>query len=433
MNWTVEKGKTMLVDGPASVQAVSGKVEVFGHTCRNMKRIIIREGKRLPFVVKKTATFDISLGESASIEKADGDTIPASWSAALEELVEPRVKPFIIIVIGSVDAGKTSFCTFLTNKLLSKDHKVAILDGDLGQSDIGPPCTISYTPVTEPLTDLFNLRAKNAFFVGFTSPSKNVGKVTEGLSLLKKEISDMDLDFVILNTDGWVEGEEAVHYKSQLAKEINPNIVFCIQQKDELTTLLEALGEFRKVVIDLPPAIRHRSREKRRSLRELGYMKYLRNSKVRSIPLSWVKIQEDELIGLKTNRLDIKREREIYRLLGARPLHLAELWDRICIVIDKGHWMDPERIMKLEEIAKKSVFVVRKGEEEGLLLALYDEKKKFLGIGTLREIDYKRKVIKIYTPVTERISTVAMGRVRLDENLRENPISQEETSKPSGV
>lgn len=426
MNRTVESGKTLLVAGPASVSAASGKVEVFGFILGKMRRIVVREGKRLPFVVKETATFDISLGETANVEEVDGDTIPSSWVRAFEELLNPQVKPFTAMVIGTVDSGKTSFCTFLINKLLSEGQKVAILDGDLGQSDVGPPCTVSYAFVTKPVTDLFNLQARNAFFVGFTSPSRAINKMVKGLASLKQEISSNNPDFVIIDTDGWVEGEDAVKYKLQLAEKLNPNIILCMQQKDELESLLKILEKFRKVIVDSPSAIRQRSRERRRSLRELGYIKYLRNAKVKSIPLSWLKIEEDELIGLGRNLGNIKQARKIYGLLGMKPLHLAELSDKICIVIGKRRWIDSDNIKKVEEITDKRVVVVHKGEEEGLLLALYDAERKFLGIGSLREIDFRRKVMKIYTPVSEKISIVTVGRLKLDENLRETPISTEE-------
>ncbi len=426
MNRTIESGKTLLVDGPASASVVSGKVEVFGARLRNMRKIVIREGKRLPFAVKEKATFDISVGESTNVEEVDGDTIPSSWFQAFEELLNSQVKPFTAMVIGAVDSGKTSFCTFLINKLLNEGQKVAILDGDLGQSDIGPPCSVSYAFVTKPLTDLFALRAKNAFFVGFTSPSRAINKVVEGLASSKQKILSNNPDFVIVNTDGWVEGEDAVKYKLQLAEKLNPNIILCMQQKDELASLLEALQKFRKVSVYSPSAIRQRSTEKRRSLRELGYVKYLRNAKVKTIPLSWLKIEEDELIGLGRNYGNTAQAGKIYGLLGMKPLHLAELCDKICIVIGKRRWIDSENIKNVEEITKKKVVVVHTGEEKGLLMALYDDERNFLGIGSLREIDYRRNVMKIYTPVSEKISIVTVGRVKLDENLKETPIFAEE-------
>jgi len=426
MNRTVEKGKTILVDGPASVKVTSGRVEVFGSIVGGASKVVIREGKRLPFVVEDKATFDISLGENANAEEVDGNTIPPSWIKSFEELLKIQAKPVTAIVLGTVDSGKSSFCTYLINKLQCEKQKVAILDGDLGQSDIGPPCTVAYTFVTKPVTDLFNLEAKNAFFVGVTSPSIAINKVMEGLTSLKKEILSSNPDFIVINTDGWVEGEDAVNYKVRLIGELNPDIIFCIQQKGEMTPLLSALEKFRKVVVDSPSAIKQRSREKRRSLRELGYIKYLRNAKVQSLPSSWIKIEENELLDLSRTHENTKQARKIYELLGMKPLHFTELRDRICMVIGRRRWINEDNIKKVEEFAKKKIVVVRKGEEEGLLMALYNTERKFLGIGVLQEVDYARKTLKIFTPVSKEISIVALGKVKLDRNLKEIPAFAEE-------
>jgi polynucleotide 5'-hydroxyl-kinase GRC3/NOL9 len=424
---TVEKGKTLLVDGPASVIVTSGKVEAFGSIVGGTSKVVIREGKRLPFAVEEKATFNISLGQNASAEEVDGNTILSSWVKSVEKLLQIQATPVTAIVLGTVDSGKTSFCTYLINGLLREKKKVAILDGDLGQSDIGPPCTVAYTFVTKPITDLFNLEAKNAFFVGVTSPSAAINKVIEGLTSLKKEILSSNPDFIVINTDGWVEEEEAVNYKIQLVKELNPDIIFCIQQKDELTHFLNTLEKFITTVVDSPSAIKQRSKEKRRSLRELGYMKYLRNAKVQSLPLSWLKIEEDDLLGLGRTHENAKQANKIYEFLGMKPLHFAELKDRICIVIGRRRWINEDNIKKAEEVAKKKIVVFRKGEEEGLLMASYDADRKFLGIGILQEVDYARKTLKIFTPASKKISIVALGKVKLDKNLREIPAFTEES------
>jgi polynucleotide 5'-hydroxyl-kinase GRC3/NOL9 len=423
---TVEKGKTLLVDGPASVIVTSGKVEVFGSMVGGTSKIVVREGKRLPFAVEEKATFDISLGEDASAEEADGNTIPSSWVKAFEELLKIQSKPATSMVLGAVDSGKTSFCTYLINGLLREKKKVAILDGDLGQSDIGPPCTVAYTFVTKPITDLFNLEAKNAFFVGVTSPNTAIKKVIEGLISIKREILSSNPDFIVINTDGWIGEEEAVNYKIQLFKELNPHIIFCIQQKDELTPLLNALEKSMTIVVDSPSAVKQRSREKRRSLRELGYIKYLRNAKVQSLPLSWLKIEEDELFGLSGAHENTRQARKIYELLGMKPLHLAELKDRISIIIGRRRWINKDNIKKAEEATKKKIVVIRKGEEEGLLMGAYNGERKFLGIGILQEVDYARKTLKIFTPASKEISIVALGKVKLDKNLKEIPAFIEE-------
>jgi polynucleotide 5'-hydroxyl-kinase GRC3/NOL9 len=354
------------VDGPASVLVVSGRVEVFGFSVKDASRIVIREGKRLPFAVLETTNFDISLGENASAEEIDGNTIPQSWIESLGILGGFQKKPVIAMVLGKVDSGKTSFCTYLINRLIREKQKVAILDGDLGQSDIGPPCTVAYAFVTKPVTDLYGLKAENAFFVGVTSPSAAVNKTIKGIALMKAEILDKAADFVVVNTDGWVEGEEAVEYKSQLAEELSPDVIFCVQQKDELAPLLVALEKFIKTTIDSPLTIRQRSTEKRKNLRELGYIKYLTDAKVKSLPL------------------------------------------------------------KLLTIEEQNVGLIRQGEEEGLLLGLYDSQRKFLGIGILCKVNYVRKALKVLTSVSEKPLSITLGKVRLDENLKEVPTLWEE-------
>jgi polynucleotide 5'-hydroxyl-kinase GRC3/NOL9 len=419
MNRIVESGKTLLVDGPASVEVVSGKVEAFGFILGGSGKIVIREGKRLPFVVKKEATFNILLGENASIEEVEKTTIPLSWQKARQELLSFRTNPVTAIVLGAVDSGKTSFCTYLVNNLLRAKLKVAVLDGDIGQSDIGPPCTISFAFVRKPVTDLFNLKAENAYFVGVTSPSKVVEKVIDSLAFLKKEILSYRPDFVVVNTDGWVEGEEAASYKVKLVEHLNPNIIFYLQEKEETALSPNTLEKLRKVVVDSPSEIKHRSREKRQSLRELGYVKYLKNAKVRSLPLNWLQIKENELIGIGGKRGTTRKTRKIYDLLGMKPLHFTELRDRICVVIGKRRWIETENIRKVEEFMKKTVVIIRKGEEQGLLTALHDAEERFLGIGVLREMDYIRNVMKVYTPVSEEVSVVTIGRVKVDKDLRE--------------
>lgn len=426
MNKTVEKGKTLIIDGPASATLTSGKAEVFGSTMSGTSRIIIREGKRLPFTVDENAEFNVSLGAGATAEEIDGNTIPQSWARAFEELLASSGKPVSALVLGAVDSGKSSFCTYIANRLLREKRKVAVLDGDLGQSDIGPPCTVAYTFIMKPVTDLFNLNTKSAVFIGVTSPSTVINKVVEGLAALKEGMLANNPDFIIVNTDGWIDEEDAVYYKIKLVETLNPDVIFYIQKKDELATILNALEKFRKIAIEYPAAIGQRSMEKRKNLRELGYTKYLRNSKVQSLPLSWLKVEESDVFGLNSGRENPRRAAKIHALLGMKPLHFVELKDKISVIIGKSRWIDAENIKKVEEFTKKKVVIIRKGEEQGILVAVHDAKRKFLGIGILQEIDYLRKTLKVSTPVASEIGIVVMGKVRVDRALKEIPSFSEE-------
>ncbi len=215
MKHIVKKGKTLLVDGPASVSLLSGRISVLGAPFRIGDKIIVRDGKRVPFGVRKKATFDLMLGEGASFKEIDGGTVPPSWENTAKEVLSLK-KPVTVMVMGGVDSGKTSFCTFLANEALRKKWKTGVIDADLGQSDVGPPSTIGFNFVSEPVKDLFEIKAENACFVGLTSPSGAVNKVIKGITELKNGIMEADADFLIVNTDGWVEGEDAAKYKIEL-------------------------------------------------------------------------------------------------------------------------------------------------------------------------------------------------------------------------
>jgi len=418
LNKKVEKGKTLLVDGPASVDIVSGTAEVFGAVLKEGRRVLIRSGKRLPFEAKTPLSLNVMMGEGASIEEVEGTTIPASWAEAYET-VRVAEKPLsTIVILGAVDSGKTSLCTYLCNRLLSDKRRIAIIDGDLGQSDIGPPSTIGYAIVKKPLIDPFDLNAERCCFVGFTTPSKARETVVQRLVEIKNELSEKPLDYVIINTDGWVEGKEAVEYKARLIEEVEADIIVGIQDDEVLAPILETVAPRKTVICESPSFVKKRGRDERKLLRELCYKKYLKNAKVRSFPLSWVTVKGLPL-SFVSNYHNVKQMRSLQRSLGVKIFHYEEKPDKAFVVIGRNKWINEEQISKFEKECNKKLVILREGDEEGLLVALENARKEFLGIGVIRGIDYRRKAIKLYTPVSDEISTIHVGKIVLDKNMKE--------------
>ena len=132
----------------------------------------------------------------------------------------------------------------------------------------------------------------------------------------------------------------------------------------------DALAEFRQERAESPVVVKERSREKRRNLRELGFAKYLENARVKVFPISHLTVE-----------------------------------------------------------GKEGTALIRQRAADNLLIGLYDGQKQFLGIGILREVDYTRKALKVFTSVEEKPAVVFFGKVRLDENLRDIP----EKSNPAKV
>jgi len=420
MKHIIENGKTLLVDGPASIGLLSGQLSILGAPFKIGEKIVIRDGKRVPFGVMKKATFDLMLGEGASFKEIDGGPVPSSWENAAKEILSLK-KPVTVIVIGGVDSGKTSFCTFLANEALRRKWKTGIIDADLGQSDVGPPSTIGFNYITEPVNDLFEIKAEDAYFVGLTSPSGAVTKVLEGLTKLKNKVMEAGVDFLVINTDGWVDGEDAAKYKIQLTKTVSPTVVVGIRQEDELTPILTALKETKILTIDSPQVVQRRNREKRKILRELSYKKYLRQAKVQSFALNWVKV-EGSLLGAGGS-LAPERMEKIRNLLGTKPIYSEETLATLFIVLRKNESVTEEQVKEIEESFGKRAKMIREGEEEGLLVGLQDERGKFLGIGILCGVDYKRRVLKVYTPINENVATIRFGQIKLDESGREIGLS----------
>jgi len=356
----VESNNTVLVDGPASVQIISGKVDVFGYQIKTESRIVVREAKRLPFFIREKAILNISLGANASIQDIIGrSTIPESWNKPIELILNSPKIPAVILILGKSDSGKSSYCTYLVNKLVARKNNVAVLDGDLGQSDIGPSGTVGYAVTSKQLTDLYDLKLENAFFVGVTSPILAISKTIEGLTTIKDQILECKVDFVVINSDGWVAGDIASRYKTALIKELKPDIIVCLPIENELKPLIANIEEIPIINVEQSSSLSPRSSEERKSLREMTYLRYLKNAKLQCFPLS-------QLI------------------------------------------VEPKAAVPKDQ-----------KPEKGLLVGLYGSKNKFLGIGVLREINSLRKVLKVQTAVQTKPQKLDIGKVFLNLKLQE--------------
>ncbi len=53
------------------------------------------------------------------------------------------------------------------------------------------------------------------------------------------------------------------------------------------------------------------------------------------------------------------------------------------------------------------------------MLGMYDANRKFLGIGVVQEIDYLRKAVKVLSPVSDEVSILVLGKIKLDKNMKE--------------
>ena len=416
MKLKVDKGKTLLVDGPASISILSGSALVLGMKIKPGRTIVVKGGRRLPIEAVKSLVIEAQIGEGGSLNEVEGSTIPQSWLEVAEKIISCE-KPATVVVMGGVDSGKSSLCTYLVNIALEKGLKVGIVDADLGQSDVGPPTTIGFGVAEKQMSDLTGAKVLDAYFVGTTSPRGVVEEVLRGVKAMKFRAENMKLDLLIVNTDGWIDGAEAEKYKRSLVEVLDPKIIVGVQREKELEHVLRSLSKWNVIQVEAPPMVKKRDRDRRKETRELAYRRYLQDAKIRAFPISWIKIEGETIkIGMPTPE---ERFKFICNILGFKPKHCEETNEALILILDEKDEIEEEKIKKLEEAVGKKVEVLREGEEKGLMVSLYDANRKFLGIGLIKTLDYKRRTIKIYTSVKDEISIVKVGWVKVDEDGHE--------------
>ncbi len=61
------------------------------------------------------------------------------WERAAEAVL---ARPGVVMLLGASDSGKTTLGRILAEKLTAAGRTVGLVDGDVGQSSIGPPTTV---------------------------------------------------------------------------------------------------------------------------------------------------------------------------------------------------------------------------------------------------------------------------------------------------
>lgn len=260
--------------GPASIRAKKGEAQCLGAPISSEDWTAIEELRQEPIFANDKTILEIRQGSGSSWTVVQESTVPMSWVEAAQILERQRG---VCVVIGEVDSGKSSLCTFLANKCLESLGKVGVVDADVGQADIGPPTTINSSVLQSPVIGLHKARPEISYFVGDTSPSFVPDKVVTLATRLKKRITG-STDVVLVNTDGWLSEFNAARHKLLLLEEIQPDLVIGLSRSDEIIDPLLDRVKFTSMKLPSSSFARIRSKEERKKTREAGYRRFLQGS-----------------------------------------------------------------------------------------------------------------------------------------------------------
>src|SRR2546429_86573 len=120
--------------------------------------------------------------------------MPAPDDAALEAAARARVT----LILGTSDTGKTFLTARLAAALAARGERVAVVDADVGQSEIGPPTTVGLGRVSRALARLGDAEVWALEFVGDTSPVRYIRETAEATGRLVRRALDAGFERVLV-------------------------------------------------------------------------------------------------------------------------------------------------------------------------------------------------------------------------------------------
>jgi len=261
----IREGDVLLVGGPALVKPLDENLSLLGINLNDY--VVVRRNKVLPFEALKDCKVELILGKDSFYEVKRSELGTKIWSS-LELDRGDRV-----MVVGPTDSGKSTLTVYLSNLSLKKGLKVGIIDGDLGQNDIAPPCCLGSVTLDKVIYDLREIKASNIKFIGITSPYKVIDLLVQKVVELARELKDTDI--MILNTDGFLE-DEGVNYKIKIGEELELTKVIVIGEV-ALDPFLKKFGE--KVLKVKRPALVPKNKNMRIQRRMEQYFRFLREER----------------------------------------------------------------------------------------------------------------------------------------------------------
>jgi len=209
--------------------------------------------------------------------------IPVEW----EQLDLPASG--ILMVIGAPDTGKSTLARYLYRRLCRQSHRAAFLDGDPGQSMLGPPSTMTLA-MGRIGDDAFPpLSQRWRRFVQAISPRGHMLPLLVSAARLTQAGRDAGADVIIYDTTGFVDPMQGgLNLKLAKIELLRPSAVFALQRDQELAPLRAALRHNRHTRwVELQPsnAIQARDVTARQAHRASQFAHYFASP--RTVTVDW--------------------------------------------------------------------------------------------------------------------------------------------------
>lgn len=395
-------GKTLLVDGPATVQVASGMVNVMGAVFTEGSWVKVRGFRRTPFYAEQSEASLIVEGNNYRV--VDGSTIPGSWLEAAEKTAAEEKG--VVMVVGEADSGKTSLATFLVNYYLNFQGEVGIVDSDPGQNDLGIPGTVSGGVVNKGLSDLSQVKPEVIEFVGFTAPESGVEELKEAVATVLGRLREKGVGKIVLNTDGWADSK-GLSFKAELTRAVKPIFVLSLLDGEKTLVFTRAVDPSTGMIqVEKSRYVKRRNRMHRRTLRMLNYRRHFARPRLVKKPLSETVFQNHPFLKGEPAQTPGELRELGFEALEAR-LYMGTLYVRIRDEVEEPVMLN---------FNGKRIIVLGEEWEKGLLVGLGRE-SRIIGVGIIESLSGNEVTVK--TLLTTGFDTVKLGEIKLDSSFNE--------------
>jgi polynucleotide 5'-hydroxyl-kinase GRC3/NOL9 len=348
---------------------------------------------------------------------------PQTLEALLPQL-QALPRGATVLMLGGMDSGKTTFVRDAVQALTSIGRSVAIVDCDLGQSEIGPPTTVgvAFAAPNAEFRHLRDLPVEAAYFIGSISPVRHTLDVCVGAVQMARVGKKRRPDLVFVDTDGFVQGAVACQFKRRLCELLLPQVVIALTNSTELVPILVTWTRLQTPELWRIPICRSVQRKTtvtratRRAARFLAALAW-------SQPLlfSW---DEVSLLGTSLGTGEPLPHHLIQFLsqsLGCRTLYAERNASGLFVIVQGERW-ETNALASIESYFRiHSVTIAAAQKFAGLLVGLVSARGVFLGLGRVEQIDFPRRTITVQTPCRKAaaVAQLWLGSLRLSPEGRE--------------
>jgi len=186
------------------------------------------------------------------------------------------------MVVGAPDTGKSTFARYLFERLREEGLSVAFLDGDPGQSTLGPPTTLTLAIAQAgerrfpPAGQLWRR------FLGSVSPSGHMLPLLVGAARLIQMGIERGADVIVYDTCGLIDPQQGgMALKLAKIDLLQPQVVYALQVNEELEPLLQPLRRSQCTrIVDLAssPDVKQRLQAVRQAYRAERFASYFKRA-----------------------------------------------------------------------------------------------------------------------------------------------------------